>query len=187
MKLVDLVARGVAWLLSQFRYADNLNDFVGACIDELQEIEASLVSYLQDKNLYDEGSDSFSGAGVILDLWGAAAGEKRGTLDDANYLRFILARFMRIVSSGSIDELVDITQRLTGTVDVHLREVFPALIQVTFTGGSLGALQVGELSEILEDAAAAGVKVGVIQSTSNSFKLDSATRGLDNGLLSRLV
>lgn len=129
--------------------------------------------------------------GDALDQWGETVGEDRGPLSDNEYRQFIKARMLVNISSGTIDEMIEILDVATQpNVEVRHLSVFPAgfALQVTRTSflTDEGARRVARM---LEDAWPGGRHMTVVEALSNGFGFagDPDATGFSVGPFSRLL
>lgn len=184
--ITDMVEVALDRLLIQFKEAPLVRGLVELIVSQVQEVEQELNEMISSRTLWD--GEELDGVGQTLDLWGGLLGEKRGSLSDADFIRFIVVRIARNSSSGTAEQLITILQRLTQADEVTLREHRSASISFEFKGGDLGSLSLGELGQIIQSSMGAGVQLsGIVQEHPNPFKLDTPGQGLDLGQLSRLV
>jgi len=184
--ITNMVERALERLLIQFKESALFPLIASMIVEQVQEVEVELNEMINNRIIWD--GETLEGVGITLDQWGALIGERRGSLSDLNFIRFIVARIARNTSSGTPEQLLNILHRLTQADEIIIREHPGATVSFEFSGGSLGALVVGELQQIMQTSTIAGVQVtGVVETHSNPFKLDTPDQGLDQGQLSRLV
>lgn len=113
--------------------------------------------------------------GDVLDEIGALVGRPRQGLSDALYRLAIRAEAASTVSSGTINEIIELMQSLVGP-DVRVREFWPATILISAPDIATDVFLV--LLEVIADMPAAGV--AALLSTWDSaavFGYDSTTGG----------
>lgn len=128
--------------------------------------------------------------GATLDQWGAIVGEVRGTLDDADYRRFISARVLVNTGDGTVDELIAIFQVITAPSIVWFLPMYPA-------GFKLRAIRKVWLENVIRrrirrmmaDAKPAGVTMVLIEAIEGYFGFadNPAASGYDVGTFARIL
>jgi hypothetical protein len=105
-------------------------------------------------------------AGDALDMLGELVGQPRGGRTDAVYKQWIAARVRLGGSSGRPPDLIGILRAvLPTTVTIVLIEYFPGDIVIDLLG-IVDAQTALQLAEIVQEAKAAGVRVGLVSSIS---------------------
>lgn len=129
----------------------------------------------------------FSSTGEALDKWGALLGEGRGTQDDLTYRRTILAKAVALVGRGSVQDVQLLADTLTGGSSEVTPE-YPANFRLVLDVESpLSDEEVARYLRILDALVPAGVGDRNIEAADFALRFDDPDRGLDLGLLGRIL
>lgn len=142
------VQTGLDLLLYQFKDKPNIEAFLTAILNQVQDIEDATRDVLLSR-IVDNAE------GEQLNIIGRRVGQERGNLDDATYRLYIKARTMLNRSHGRPDDLLSIVSVLVGGEPLAITE-HPKYVQLTaetpITAG-------GEaIASILREGKAAGVR-----------------------------
>lgn len=111
--------------------------------EKVEALLTSLVLPMQDAedDIFDirNGSKLDNATGDMLDQWGALVGISRQGRGDSEYLRLIKAKIAINISKGTINEVADIFNLLTGSNYTEVYELFPREVSL-FTWADLGAV-----------------------------------------------
>ena len=128
--------------------------------------------------------------GVTLDQWGAIVGEVRGTLDDPDYRRFIMARVLVNVGDSTVDEMITIFEIITEPSIVWYLPMYPA-------GFKLRAIRKTPLTDVIRrrinrmmaDAKPAGVTMVLVEALEGYFGFEGNADafGFGIGKLARIL
>jgi len=149
--ITDYCDRSEDRLIEQFEEKQKIKDYLCALITELQELEFVFGDLLLGRQLA-------NAVGTQLDGLGDIVGIERKGLDDAAYKVAIQFQAGLNFSNGEAETLISLTKFITGGIDVHLTNDFPAGVTITTDGLILSA----ETVPILEQSAAAGVRIELI-------------------------
>jgi len=171
-----VVAEAKARVLFQFRKQGDLPTFLEPILNQLQELETVMYGLI-------EGRQLATATGWALDQLGESVGEyRRGTTSDDTYRGLIYARIAINTSAGTARDVYNIT-RLVGADTVQVLDVFPAAIQVNFSGDL--SISGAQLRTALESATAP-IEIGIVdyaESEPFSFAGDPMGRGFGVGTL----
>jgi len=171
------ISEALARLIDQFRGQPIIGAFVAAWARQSQAVEATSFGLLEETWLA-------TAIGVQLDGLGEIVGVERGGLSDTDYRLRIRAQVKRNVSSGTIDELLELCTDL-GATSVVLTETPPAKIALDSQSIVVSGLQIGRLAA---SAKPAGVGFSFTwYESSTPFKFDTAGQGLDQGELGEMI
>jgi hypothetical protein len=175
--VADHEDRALARVLQQFRGLETLEALLSLPGARAQELEDSFYDLISGRELE-------TAEGEQLDGIGALVGQARECIDDATYRIRIQARIAINRSSGTVPELLHITQLLAGEdAVVTLTQDFPAAVSILATGTVANADEIGRA---IDQAKAAGVRVVWMwteEELADILVLDSTTPGqrLDEG------
>lgn len=106
--------------------------------------------------------------GDALDMLGELVGQPRGGRTDAVYKTWITARVRLGSSSGRPPDLLAIVRAvMPTTIAIALIEYFPGDLVIDLAG-AVDAQTALQVAAILQEAKAAGVRIGLVSSTSDS-------------------
>ena len=120
------VAKALARLLTTPGDEENLRALVTVFATRTQALEDALFPLITDTGLD-------VAVGDALDQWGALVGEPRDALIDAEYRLMIQARILVNTSDGTPERMLRILSVLAGASGLHLAEVFPKGITLSYT------------------------------------------------------
>lgn len=141
----------LALLLTQFQDKPRLAAVLCAFVDPAQETEDAAWQLLTERDLD-------TAVGAQLDMLGRLVGEAREGRADSEYRPFVRARVLINRSNGLPEEILRIVRVVTGsTVELHLREHFPAAFTVEVVGPI--PFTPATLLRLLRASKAAGVRV----------------------------
>lgn len=109
---------GIDLLLSQLRGKEKFEAFISCFLSVFQSIENDIFEIRNSKKLDNAYGD-------MLDKWGEMVGIRRQSRADPEYLRQIKAKIAINVSKGTIDEVANIFNLLTGATRTDVFERFP--------------------------------------------------------------
>lgn len=158
----------------------NVEDLIAASVSGLQTVEDAAVQLHGKRMLVGAEGDQLDGLGDIV-------GEARQGRSDSRYLTWIKARAKVNRSSGTIEEITEVTRLIcSSTASVQVEEQFPHGINVFLSGEEI--VNAEEILSILQEMKAGGVRLLVEYTNTdpdNTFTLDSSnpSQGLDNGIM----
>lgn len=161
-----LTAEAVANLVEQFRNTTNLDAFVSAFVDQIQDAENGAFELITERTLA-------AAEGVQLDGIGQIVGLARGGLSDADYRIRLQAQILINLSSGTIDEILEIIILLEPTI-TDFRELEPATIITTIYDITADPALI---ASIIRDARSAAVKSDLHYSLSPEAELFELASG----------
>jgi hypothetical protein len=165
-------------LIEQFRGHTNIDAIVKAFAQQSQDLEDAAFQVIENTLVA-------TAVGVQLDELGEIVGVERGGKSDADYRVRIGAQIILNSSSGTIEELLALATALGATTDTVITEVQPAKIEVAVNVPISNGEEVGI---VMSQAKPAGVGFWFTwYESADYFKLDSATQGLDQGLLAGII
>jgi hypothetical protein len=125
-------------------------------------------------------------SGPHLDRWGAVVAEGRNSRSDRAYRAAISTRLLIYRSSGQVDELRLILQRLAGAPSPPVSFETQGAVHFEVSRETVAELTTAERASIradLESAAAAGIRIDpIVDVRSASFRFDDGP-GFDTGQL----
>jgi hypothetical protein len=118
-------------LLSQLKDKPNLEALLQSLVVPFQDLESDIFEIRRQQNL-DAASDD------MLDKWGEMVGITRQGRDDDEYRIQIKAKIAINISKGTIDEVADIFNLLTGATTTYVFEHYPREVSL-FCNADLGS------------------------------------------------
>ncbi len=179
---VDHLARMRAGLIQQFKGLPNLDAFVHAFGDQLNDVEEFFGQLLVLQTLQES-------VGVQLDRLGVLLGQGRNGLGDGDYRTILQARIVQYRANGTIEDIIQILLILGGAGSVVISESFPARFQALVYGLN-AVVSNSDLAAAVLQTKLAGVRVDVfVPSPTNpqftfDHVIDSTHAGFDQGHLS---
>lgn len=165
-------------LLQQFHGQPKTEALISALGTRVQEVETAIFTILS-------GTPVLAAVGVQLDNFGTIVGLPRNGMDDATYRLFLRARILVLISAGTIEDLIEIMDLLTGGAETIVLTETPAtdpayfLLEVTTPiDDTLNDLVIGNL---VLDGKSAGVRGITKTKHAPTFKLDTPGAGMDQG------
>lgn len=144
------VTEGLANLLEQFKGKANMEAFLTAFLDEIQDLEDALETVASI-------SDIDASSGDQLDVLGIIVGQPREGRTDAIYRLWIKARVLINRSSGTAPEIMQVLRLITGLdlSEVSVTDLFPA----AFIAWTLAphSLDVNAIYDIINEMRGAGI------------------------------
>jgi len=182
VEITDHAARIRARVLSQFADSPNILAVLAVIAGEVQALETTAFDLVADRMLD-------TAVGAQQDQWGKIVGQPRGGLSDADYKVLLKVRIEANRSCGTGETIISVISKITGASVVHLRWGGIAHYEASYEIVTpISDSRIAVLDDVVLDATAAGVSVSITEEVADvSFRLDSATRGLDQGRLSRRV
>jgi len=174
----------VADLLHQDRDKPRLLALVRGLAAGVQELEDLAFPALVDGGVLDASS------GAQLDQWGALVGEPRLGLGDDDYRRFIAARVLVNIGSGTVEDLLTVWGLVTGPSVVRYFLTPPAGYRLQAVRAAWLDPQVRRrVVRIMADASPAGVEYALVTSIPSPYGYgpDGAVYGLDVGTYARRI
>jgi hypothetical protein len=149
----NLVAEGLARLLTQYQSSTALRQLLSAFILQVQTIEDALTGMNTLRYLSDASGQQLDNIGEIVGI-ARAAGQS-----DASYLTAILGQININTSQGQPEQIIRAFILFTGVTQVRFFEFPPAsyLVESTYDPSDLAAIQ--SIFGILNDVSPAGVKI----------------------------
>lgn len=126
-----------------------------------QTIETALWQIYTETGISPNASGFTVSTGAQLDLLGRLVGQPRGTLTDVDYTALLRATIRRLLSSGTIPDLIAIFSLMLPTTvlgSIVITESFPAAIILDLTGVTGSAFNPQAFDKVLQIAKAAGVR-----------------------------
>ncbi len=163
-------------MLFQFRKSGNFPQFLEPMLNQLQDLETVFYNLIEQRQLA-------TATGWALGQIGESVGEVRGfNVSDSVYRGLIYARIAINTSAGTPRDLYNII-RLMGGQDVSVKDVYPAAVQVSYTGDlSVSGAQLRTALEM----ASAPIEIGIVDYSKAepfSFAGDPLGRGFGVGKL----
>ena len=172
-------------LLAWLRTKPKIRALIEGQADQVQELEEDLRE-LRVERVLD------TAIGAQLDQYGRIVGEQRGSLSDADYLKFIEARILTNTSQGDADRLLDILRiiggPLTAGTDTEYTPAYPAGLILSFIRDAPLAADIAtRVYEQMYSVLPAGVDMALIEGPGvDTFTFDTGP-GFDDGKLARLL
>lgn len=171
-QITDLVTRARARVLSQYRsMTTRFLPMLDVLVGETQELENAIWGFIAQL-------DVTTATDIWLERLGEIVGEKReGEADDAIYRRYIEARILANKSSGRINDVLAVANKVIGGDPVNVfvaSEWFPAHMRLEIPQGDLidfGSSLYKRLLKMLRITRAAGVGFELLTQS----ELDNAT------------
>jgi len=155
--ITDHVQRTLGLLIEQFEDKENINNFLTAIVEPIQEIEYQCNDFLRFRNIDDA-------SGAQLDIVGAIAGEDRNFRTDDEYREAIIIRNILNKSFGEPETIILAVKTITKATQCSYLESYPAGVNINFkTVFSVPS----NLREQIESIMLAGVRLGLTQSDDN--------------------
>lgn len=171
-----VVAEGQGLMLFQFRKRGDFPAFLGPMLNQIQALETAFYDLIAGRQLA-------TATGWALDQIGESVGETRGfNATDSEYRGLIYARIAINTSAGTPRDLYNIVS-LMGASNVSVRDVYPAAVQISYTGDL--AVSGAQLRGALESASAP-IEIGIVEHAETepfSFAGDPLGRGFGVGTL----
>ncbi len=167
---VDHLALMRAGLIQQFRGLPNLDAFVHALGDQLNDVEEFFAQLLTLQTLE-------LSVGVQLDRLGVLLGQGRNALSDSDYRTLLQTRIIQYQAQGTVEEIIQAILALSVTSVVQLTEVFPAAFQVVAVDLSNVVVASSDLKAAIFGMKLAGVGAQINQVSSPAFAFDTASAG----------
>lgn len=165
-------------LIEQFREHVNIDALVKAFAQQSQEVEDAAWQILDDTLIA-------TAVGTQLDNLGTIVGVERAGRTDADYRVRIGAQILLNKSSGTIEELLALATALGCTTNTVITEAPPAKLEVDVNVVLSNGEEIGT---VMGSARGAGIGFWFTwYGSAGYFKLDSATQGLDQGLLAGII
>lgn len=154
-QITDHVDQALARRTSLWTESDDIEWFLSAAGEQIQELEDTIIDLVNDRWLS-------TAEGAQLDLLGGILNIIRNANTDDEYRRRLKAAVVRYKSSGRAEEVISAFILLVDANRVILTEVFPAEVNVAVSG-SIGLVGTsGELENAINDVLAAGVSLGAV-------------------------
>ncbi len=179
---VDHLALMRAGLIQQFKGLPNLDAFVHALGDQLNDVEEFFGQLLTLQTLE-------LSVGVQLDRLGLLLGQGRNSLSDSDYRTILQARIVQYQGQGTAENIIQLLLILGGASSVVLSESFPARFQVLLYGLN-AVVSNSDLAAAVLQAKLAGVRVDVFIPSPSlpqftfDHAIDATHAGFDQGHLS---
>lgn len=156
--IADHPKRARDLLSSKVKSVDHVQEIVSAIADEVQVVEDSAYDVALSRSIEFATGDQ-------LDKLGALVGERRDTLDDNAYRRFIAGAVQVRRSLGTMSQMIQLVATLTGSQDVRGIGTYPAAFAVGYVVPEAfsSSLRARIKNRVLQ-AAPAGVEVQLIES-----------------------
>lgn len=119
---VDHLALMRSRLAEQFKGLPNLDAFLHAFGDQLNDLEEFYTQLMTLRTLQ-------AAEGTQLDKLGVVLGQGRNALDDSGYRTVLQARIAEYQSNGTIEDVIEVLLVLGGASSVLVVESFPARFQ----------------------------------------------------------
>ncbi len=158
-KITDHEERALARLSTQFRDKPNIKAITEILAGQIQDIEDVFWQLLTEVGLY-AFPPLVEAEGVQIDGIGRILGLARAKgQSDADYRTLLGAQIRLNLSNGEPETLISILGTLTNSDVIKMVEYFPGHVILTFDGVPLS----GILGGLIQKAAAAGVRIDVVQ------------------------
>ena len=181
----DHVGEGLDELLSQFRFKPNVIGYLTGLLEPVQDLEDDAWDLRADRLLS-------TAIGAQLDVLGRLVGEGRGTFGDADYRKFIGARILVNLSSGTPDELLAILTIIAaplsaGTVVEYSQVGYgPAYRMTVIRDAAMAADVAARVLSMMAAVNPAGVGATIVLITGTTFRFDTGP-GFDQGRFGSLL
>lgn len=164
-------------LLSQFKGKPNIEALISLLASQIQELENAAFQIVEDTTLT-------AAVGDQLDGWGRIFDQPRNGQVDATYRTFLQAKTRIIRSRGTIEDLIEILDLLTGgTMSIELSE-FPDTDPAHFDINITTALPAGTdgviVARLTLRAKPAGVRGLITFFDSDGIGFDTVGEGFDD-------
>jgi len=126
-KILDYAARSKTLLLQQYKGKEKIEGWQEAYDEQIQELEQTYCDMVDFRTID-------TGFGQILDEIGEIVVQDRGGFADDFYKNLLKAKVGENTSQGDIAKILEITELLTNSSQVHLQEEFPAGISLSVNG-----------------------------------------------------
>ena len=172
--ITDMPARALARILGQYKLATaRFGALVSELAGQVQSAETAIFGLLAQL-------DVSSASGVWLENLGAIVDERRESLTDVDYRKFIAARVLANVSQGTCEELLTIALTIQTSVSAGfaLVELPPAAMQLSVGNVAMTDAFALRMARTLSRARAAGVRLSLLYQTlpdANTFTVASGT------------
>lgn len=117
-QITDYETRGVALLIERYR-KPRISALLKSWLSEAQAVENAFWQLLTKRAIS-------NACGASLDVLGRIVGQPRNGLSDAQYRVWVSARAMVLRSSGRVQDLLAVAQRLVPSSTLRIDEYFPA-------------------------------------------------------------
>lgn len=182
MNIINHLKLAISRLFS-YRDSSFWKDLVSILTNQVQEIDDQIV-YLSDektKELADMSDE------LLLQEAKLYNSEASQSLASADRKRFVKSKILLSRSQGSIRDIMILIKTIA---DADTCKIYngSGVYYLELTNPNLTHLVNGEITLLCQNATAAGNRCGhVAEIEATSFLFDSATKGLDNGTLSKVV
>ena len=129
----QVVSDGIDLVISQLRDKEKFEALLSAFLASLQTVENDIYE-IRDHQKLDNATED------LLDKWGEIVGISRQGRDDDEYLIQIKAKIAINVSKGTIEEVANIFNMLTGATHTEIFERFPREVSL-FCNADLAGTQ----------------------------------------------
>lgn len=137
---------GLAEMLPQYRGDQpRLQGALEALLDQIEGAQTVTLQVLANRW-------PLTAVGDQLDTIGRIVMQPRGELTDDQYRLFILARILVNRASGTIEELIEILERV-GVSDMKISEFYPAELRISIADFDYGEL----IGELISEAKGGGI------------------------------
>lgn len=176
-QITNHIEQALARLAGKLTGQERMEALVTVLVTEIQTLETTFFQLMNQRSLTDDFTGE-SAIGAQLDGIGTIIGLSRYTSQTDDSYRLDLKAWVRfLLSQGEGNTLAFVLKALTDSTDVHLTEHFPASVILSFDGTVLNS---DNLSSIMNQCAAGGVRVDLVQAPSGCFRFDSGP-GYDVG------
>ena len=170
-------------LIAQFKSQPNILGILTVLLNQVQDVENAAFEVLNETTLAASVGDQLDGIGQIV-------GEERQGRVDADYRVAISARILLNISSGTIGDILEIVDTMTGgleTILLNEGDNFPAGFEVTIDTPIVNGDQVGAFVILAKPAAVLATFRWFEAALGDEFRFDAAGQGFDQGLLGESV
>lgn len=170
----DHLEEGLGRLTDVFRNAPNIRKLLSSYLKQVQLFEDALFAVAS--------ITLGTAVGDQLDQYGALLKTPRDNRDDEDYLTALRVEILLRSSSGTIEEIIEILNVLTGGLNTDLQEFYPASFIMDILTDWTPNLNVSNIVETLRRAKPLGVQGIVTFSEADAFQYDgTGPTGYDEG------
>lgn len=177
----DVTSPAVARLLEQFKGSPKIEGLITAIFAQMQDVEDQI-------NQVATAFDLGTAVGEQLNVLGRVVGQPRGSLSDADYTLWILARIIINRASGTAEEIYKLLRLILMDIEnlnANVVDQYPLSFRLTIANG-IGAINPDTIFDIINEVRVAGVGAELVYVlTDDVFRFDSGP-GWDQGHLAGL-
>jgi len=172
----DFVDRALGRLPSRFRTATRLKSLMASIATEVQRHEDDAFALIADTGLQTADGDA-------LDQWGALLGLQRLGLEDQQYRKMIRGQILANLSTGSVDDLIEVYQVITAPSKVREYDHYPKGYRLTaFRDSWMPPEEVRAVKRIMADARPVATSQTLSEAIPSPIRLSQSGSGFGNTL-----